>query len=168
MIQDADSTQLAIRPMRDADVDEVLAIDRQAFSLPWTERAYRFEIQHNPNSIALVAEVTPENGLPVVVGMAVTWVILDEAHIGTIAVRQDYRRQGIGEKLLVESLKIAAQRDATEALLEVRRSNLPAQKLYERYGFEVVGVRPRYYIDNHEDALLMTLKEIKKMIHEGH
>lgn len=167
MSQAESPARVAVRPMREADIDEVIAIDRQSFSLPWTERAYRFEIRDNPNAVALVAETTPAAGLPRVVGMIVTWIIVDEAHIGTIAVHRDYRRQGIGEKLLVASLELAAQRGASQALLEVRRSNLPAQKLYEQYGFEVVGVRPRYYVDNHEDALLMTLKSIEKAIREG-
>jgi ribosomal-protein-alanine N-acetyltransferase len=83
-------------------------------------------------------------------------VIVDEAHIGSLAVHPDYRRLGIARALLVRSLAAAAGRGATQATLEVRRSNLAAQALYRRFGFEVVGMRPRYYRDNQEDALLMT------------
>lgn len=146
-----------IRPMALGDVEAVYAVDRLSFSLPWTERAYRFEISENPNASPWVAEISLDDGTRQVVGMIVTWLIVDEAHVGTIAVHPDYRRQGIGERLLAVSLADAARRGAVQALLEVRRGNAAAQHMYARFGFAVVGVRPRYYRDNGEDALLMTL-----------
>jgi ribosomal-protein-alanine N-acetyltransferase len=142
--------------MRQEDVPVVHAIDAMSFQLPWPERSYRFELVENPNSELWVAEVQRAEGA-VVVGMIVLWVIIDEAHIGSLAVHPDYRRQGIAQALLVRSLQEAARRGATQATLEVRRSNLAAQALYHRFGFQVVGIRPRYYRDNHEDALLMTV-----------
>jgi hypothetical protein len=81
---------------------------------------------------------------------------VDEAHITTFAVRKTWRRQGVGERLLIALLALAEARGAREATLEVRPSNHPARRLYEKYGFAPVGVRPRYYSDDNEDALIMT------------
>ncbi len=82
--------------------------------------------------------------------------MVDEAHITTFAVHPAWRRQRIGERLLLAFLDVAVDRSAHEATLEVRLSNLPARKLYEKYGFRPVGLRPRYYSDDGEDALIMT------------
>jgi [ribosomal protein S18]-alanine N-acetyltransferase len=87
----------------------------------------------------------------------VIWLILDEAHVGTMAVHPDYRQRHIGQRILAEALAHARLCGATQALLEVRKTNIAAQKLYLSFGFEVVGLRRRYYEDNGEDALLMTL-----------
>ncbi len=149
-----------IRPMVLADVEAVYAIDRLSFSLPWTERSYRFEITENHNTSAWVAEVSLPGGAHRIAGMIVTWLVIDEAHVGTIAIHPDYRQMGIGRRLLATCLLAVAKKGALQALLEVRRSNLAAQKLYERFGFKEVGVRPRYYRDNGEDALLLTLETL--------
>jgi ribosomal-protein-alanine N-acetyltransferase len=151
---------VTIRPMVLADVEAVYNIDRLSFSLPWTERSYRYELIENSNSSAWVAEAALPDGSHRVVGMIVTWLIIDEAHVGTIAVHPDFRQLGIGRRLLAICLTAVAKKGATQALLEVRRGNLAAQKMYERFGFKVVGVRPRYYRDNGEDALLMTLEPL--------
>ena len=82
--------------------------------------------------------------------------MVDEAHITTFAVHPGWRRRGIGDRLLLELLDIALERGAREATLEVRLSNLPARRLYEKFGFRPVGLRPRYYTDDNEDALIMT------------
>jgi [ribosomal protein S18]-alanine N-acetyltransferase len=145
--------KILLRPMRLEDVEQVYAIDVASFSLPWSERSYRYELTENvQNSYLWVAETAGG-----VVGMIVMWIILDEAHIATIATRPDYRRRGVARRLLVQALAGARERKASLAMLEVRRNNLAAQKLYESFGFVVVGVRPRYYVDNMEDALLMNL-----------
>ncbi len=156
------STQVILRPMRLADVEAVHAIDALSFSLPWSERSYRFELTENHSASLYVAEHQVSETERWVVGMIATWLILDEAHIGTIAVHPDFRGHGIGRRLLAHCLYEMVSRGAEQAMLEVRRSNLTAQRLYERFGFEVVGIRPRYYHDNQEDALLMTLKRLDK------
>jgi ribosomal-protein-alanine N-acetyltransferase len=145
-----------IRPMRLADLAVVRAIDVLSFSLPWPESSYRFEVAENRNAIPLVVE--DEQGQ--VIGMSVTWVILDEAHVATIALHPDHRRRGLGRRLLAHGLLAAWERGARLAYLEVRRSNLAAQAMYADFGFFVAGERPRYYQDNREDALLMTLERI--------
>jgi ribosomal-protein-alanine N-acetyltransferase len=86
--------------------------------------------------------------------------MVDEAHITTFAVDPAWRRQGVGETLLLALLDLALGRHAREATLEVRLSNLPARRLYEKYGFRPVGLRPRYYSDNGEDALIMTTEPL--------
>jgi ribosomal-protein-alanine N-acetyltransferase len=88
------------------------------------------------------------------------WLMVDEAHITTFAVHPAWRRQRIGERLLLAFLDLARDRHAREATLEVRLSNLAARRLYEKYGFRPVGLRPRYYSDNNEDALIMTTEPL--------
>lgn len=149
-----------IRPMEPGDLDDVHAIDVLSFSLPWPERSFRFELTENPASRQWVAEVLDGQGRPRLAGMIVVWFIVDEAHIGTIAVHPDFRRRGIGRALLDHTLEHARQTGILKVFLEVRRGNLPALELYKRYGFTVEGIRPRYYHDTGEDALLMEL-EIK-------
>jgi ribosomal-protein-alanine N-acetyltransferase len=92
--------------------------------------------------------------------MIVVWMILDEAHIATIAVDPAYRGRAIGQRLMADGLQAAIGKGAVEATLEVRAGNLSAQRLYQRFRFEVVGKRPRYYRDNGEDALIMTVSRL--------
>lgn len=152
--------RVAIRPMQMSDLAQVHAIDQHSFSMPWPASAYEYEINENPYSLLWVAEVSPEGGAPMVVGIVVVWLILDEAHIASIAVRPDYRSQGIAQKLLITALRGAIQKGSQLATLEVRAQNLIAQRLYRRFKFEVIGRRVRYYRDNNEDALIMTLTRL--------
>jgi ribosomal-protein-alanine N-acetyltransferase len=92
--------------------------------------------------------------------MVVVWIMVDEAHIATIAIHPQFRGHGIGKKLLAETLRQSIQRGAILATLEVREHNLIAQKMYQKFGFEIVGRRLRYYQDNNEDAVLMTLRTL--------
>ncbi len=152
----APAQEIHTRRMLLSDLKTVHAIDALSFSLPWPESSYRFEVAENLNAIPLVLETAAGE----VIGMIVTWVIIDEAHIATIALLPAYRRMGLGKRLLAQSLLMAWERGARLAYLEVRRGNLAAQAMYYAFGFEVVGERPRYYQDNHEDALLLTLDRL--------
>ncbi len=143
-----------IRRMALADVPAVHEIDVLSFSLPWPERSFRFELTENPVSRAWVTEVDGK-----IAAMLVLWFIVDEAHIATIAVHPDFRRQGLGEQILLYALRAARSEGAQRAFLEVRAGNAAAQAMYKKYGFEVAGVRPGYYKDNNEDALLMNLEK---------
>jgi len=151
---------ITIREMRLADLTQVKEIDDLSFALPWPESAYRFEINDNPGSFLWVAEIELPSRR--IVGFIVVWLILDEAHIATIAVHPDFRGRGIGAQLLAHALQAAIQQGEKQATLEVRASNLVAQQLYRRFHFEVVGSRPRYYRDNQEDALIMTVGELNE------
>jgi ribosomal-protein-alanine N-acetyltransferase len=152
------SAPLRIRSMQLEDLAQVHAIDRHSFSLPWPESAYRYELLENQSSFLKVAEADLPDGNRLIVGVAVVWMILDEAHIATIAVHPDYRAQGIAKQMMVVVLQEAIRLGAHLATLEVREHNTAAQRLYHRFGFKVVGRRTRYYIDNQEDALIMTVK----------
>lgn len=153
-------SEIRLRPMRPEDIPQVHAIDRLSFSLPWPERSYRFEVNENSHASCWVAEMPVEQGGWRIVAMMVTWVIIDEAHIATIAVHPDFRRLGIGKLILAKGLLAAKERGALLAFLEVRQGNLAAQAMYASFGFEVTGTRPHYYQDNHEDAVLMTLEHL--------
>jgi ribosomal-protein-alanine N-acetyltransferase len=137
------------------DLPAVHAIERASFAVPWPDDAYRNEIRTNRLASYVVARLADD-----VVGFAGLWVMVDEAHVTTFAVHPGWRRRGVGERLLLALLDLAVGRQAREATLEVRLSNLPARKLYEKYGFRPVGIRPRYYSDNGEDALIMTTEAL--------
>ena len=141
--------------MTEADVPTVTALDKISFSLPWPERSFRFEVTDNPASRCWVAEVDGQ-----VVGMIVAWLFVDEVHVATIATHPDFRRQGIAQKLLIHTLRYTADEGAVSSFLEVRESNHAAQEMYRKFGYENTGRRKRYYKDNDEDAILMTLSPL--------
>ncbi|MGD0862682.1 MAG: ribosomal protein S18-alanine N-acetyltransferase [Candidatus Limnocylindrales bacterium] len=137
------------------DLGAVQEIERESFTTPWPPNAYRSELENNRLAHYIVARYEDR-----LVGFAGMWMMVDEAHITTFAVRKAWRRQGIGERLLLALLDLAKARGAREATLEVRPSNHPARRLYEKYGFALVGVRARYYTDDNEDALVMTTQAL--------
>jgi ribosomal-protein-alanine N-acetyltransferase len=142
--------------MTEADVPIVAELDKISFSLPWPERSFRFEVTDNPASRCWVAEVDGR-----VVGMIVAWLFVDEVHIATIATNPDFRRQGIAQELLTHTLRYTSDEGAVSSFLEVRESNIAAQEMYRKFGYESTGRRKRYYKDNNEDAILMTLSSIQ-------
>lgn len=146
---------IILRKMTLDDIEQVLAIDRMSFSLPWPERSFRFDLTDNPASRCWVAEIDGK-----VAGMIVAWLIVDEVHVATIATHPDFRRRGIAKKLLAHTLQHLREEGAQSSFLEVRASNFAAQEMYRKFGYEETGVRPRYYKDNDEDALLMTLESL--------
>lgn len=152
-----------IRRMTLADLDAVVALERLSFTDPWPYSSWRgmFEDPHARVWVVAtsVVEGTPEFVTPhtqKIIGALAVWLILDELHIGTIAVHPDYRRQGLGAVLLETGIRAGLAEGAKVVHLEVRKSNLSAQRLYERFGFKRVGERKRYYSDNREDAVLMS------------
>ena len=147
--------KVRIEPMRVADLPAVHAVERASFDTPWPPEAYRSELETNRLAQYMVVRVDDE-----IVGFGGMWLMVDEAHIITFAVHPAWRRQHIGERLLIAFLDLALERGAHEATLEVRLSNLPARRLYEKFGFRPVGLRPRYYSDNGEDALIMTTEPL--------
>jgi len=145
----------SIRKMTEADVPIVAELDKISFSLPWPERSFRFEVTDNPASRCWVAEADGR-----VVGMIVAWLFVDEVHIATLATHPDFRRQGIAQELLTHTLCYTSDEGAVSSFLEVRESNIVAQAMYRKFGYENTGRRKRYYKDNDEDAILMTLMKI--------
>jgi ribosomal-protein-alanine N-acetyltransferase len=156
----SNSDVILIRHMRSDDLEQVHALDKMSFSMPWPESSYRYELFENPGSLLWVAEVQETGGALQVVGMVVVWLVVDEAHIATIAVHPDYRGRGIAQELLCASLVESIERGMRSATLEVRAHNLAAQRLYRRFRFGEAGLRPRYYRDNFEDALIMTADKL--------
>ncbi|MBI2844874.1 MAG: ribosomal protein S18-alanine N-acetyltransferase [Armatimonadetes bacterium] len=136
------------------DIHRVMEIERLSFSTPWHESAYLTELV-NRSAYYVVARVDDE-----IVGYSGMWVIMDEAHITTIAVHPNYRGLKIGEQLLVAILEEAQRRGARRATLEVRESNNLAQNLYHKYGFVAAAIRRGYYSDNAENAVVMWVDDI--------
>jgi [ribosomal protein S18]-alanine N-acetyltransferase len=140
-----------LRPLALADLEDVLAIDALAFPTPTKASLFRHEL--TGNAMANYQALTGENGR--FLGYAGYWLLANEGHISTIAVHPDWRGRGLGELLLLNMLHLQCQQQAILSTLEVRRSNRTAQALYQKYGYELVGERRRYY-KNGEDALLLT------------
>ncbi len=160
------AAEVLIRRMTPADLQAVLAIDRQSFPIPWSENTYRHELNNVRSTRLLVAEVKHRLRKRVV-GYVGFWYVVDEAHISTLAVAPEFRGRGIGRRLLRAALDMAVQMGCRRATLEVRPSNEIAIGLYRSCGFQVVGRRPRYYRDNNEDALIMTLEPIEGLAYGG-
>jgi len=151
-----DVLPLLVQDMTLADIDAVQEVERASFTSPWPANAFKHELTQNRHARYVVAR---RGGR--VIGYAGLWNAVGEAHITTFAVHPDARRERVGERLLLRLFEIAAELAKSMAegrmalTLEVRASNLPAQKLYEKYGFRRAGVRRRYYSDNSEDAIIM-------------
>src|SRR5690242_5419199 len=125
-----------IRKMTLEDVPAVIDLDHKSFSLPWPERSFRFELTANPASRCWVAELDGK-----VVGMIVVWLIVEEAHVATLATHPEFRRQGIGTQLLSHALLQLMNEGAQSSFLEVRESNTNAQDMYRKFGYEASGRR---------------------------
>ena len=143
------ATAVVLRPMQREDVARVMEIERECFPTPWNESAYLTEIA-NRSAYYIVACIDSQ-----IVGYGGQWVIIDEAHITTLGVSGAHRGQKIGEQVLVALLEEAIRHNARRATLEVRESNVVAQNLYRKYGFQPAAIRRGYYTDNHENALVM-------------
>jgi len=160
--------------MRPEDIADIVAIDRMAFDLPWSDRSYRYEVMESTYSHMVTLEYTGDkpaagwwqrlwsrNGKRAsahIVGYGGLWRIMDEAHISTIATHPNWRGRGWGEILLAGMIRRAITLGASYIVLEVRVSNHIAQNLYNKYEFQVAGVKPQYYRNNNEDAYDMRLQ----------
>lgn len=144
---------VTIEPMAIADLVWVLEIERHSFPSPWSEESFRHELQRNPYASLFVVRVSR---IPGVVGYASVWIVDKELRINNIAIHRKSRRQGIGTLLLAFLFDHASRDGCMEATLEVRPSNVPALRVYARAGFHAVGRRRGYYLDTHEDAVIMS------------
>ena len=147
-----------LRLMSQEDIPQVTEIDREAFPTLWPPANYQLELK---NGLAYYIVACDEGAGHYVMGFAGLWMLVEEAHITNIAVREKHRRQGIGEALLIAIIELAIELGANLITLEVRASNSEAQKLYTRYGFVRVRLRRGYYTDNREDAVLMSVEDVK-------
>jgi ribosomal-protein-alanine N-acetyltransferase len=141
-----------IEPFSSPDeIDEVLAVERASFTNPWTREMYLSELKNEGVSFLFVAR--DDGGK--LIGFCSFWRVFEEVHINNLAVDPGHRRQGVAASLLTHVLAEAPRLGATRALLEVRRSNGEARRLYERFGFSVAGTRRNYYSQPVEDALVL-------------
>ena len=136
--------------MRVKDIDAVLNIEHQSFTTPWSRESFYNELTNNQFAVYIVLEEDDQ-----VVGYCGVWVVIDEAHITNIAILPEYRGRKWGEALLKKLVETSKKLGAIKITLEVRVSNLVAQALYRKLGFEDGAIRKRYYTDNQEDALVM-------------
>lgn len=142
--------RMEIREMELGDIDRILEIESECFSTPWSRRSFEMEIKENLLAKYIVAEYDGK-----VVGYAGIWMIIDEGHITNIAVSKDFRGLGIGKFLMIALVDYCKKSKIRNMTLEVRESNKIAQNLYKKMGFEDCGIRPDYYTDNHENAVIM-------------
>lgn len=144
---------MTVRYMEIDDLDQVMEIERDSFSVPWTREGF-FTFLTRKDSMFLVAEEKDR-----ILGYCGILMVLDEADVTNVAVRKDRRKEGIGGFLMKSLLLLAQEQGIAVVHLEVRESNEPARRLYERLGFVTDGRRKNYYTDPDEDAVLMSRKE---------
>ncbi len=144
--------------LRKEYIDSLYALECLSFPVPWTKQAFENELENeNACYVLLLDEDT-------VIGYCAFWQAADMADITNVAVHPDYRRQGLGKKILNRILQEAHTRSITQLFLEVRVSNTPAQALYTACGFQLVGMRKKYYADNGEDAVIMMREQPCKIL----
>lgn len=147
---------LRFEALSEPRIPQILEVEKASNPLPWSENSFKHELT-NPQSIFLLAINEGK-----VIGFAGVWLCIDEAHVTTIAVSPEFRRQGIGKKLMLQLLDKSVEAGMTCATLEVRASNKEAIAMYEALGFETVAQRKKYYPDNQETALIMWKHSLPK------
>ncbi len=151
----------SVTPLTDPrDLDAVIAIEAESFTNPWTREMYEAELGNGGVSHFMLARGSDDG----VVGFCSYWRVVDEVHINNLAVLPAFRRRGIGRALLQRILVEAAREGATRALLEVRRSNEEARRLYESIGFTVAGIRRQYYSHPTEDAVVLWREHLDRLV----
>jgi ribosomal-protein-alanine N-acetyltransferase len=156
--------RLEVRRMRQDDLDEVMLIERAAFRHPWSPELFRRELEHDWSTILVAVEPltsAPGKGSERLIAFLIYWLVHDEVHVLNVAVSPEHRRKGVARLLMAETERRAHQAGAALMTLEVRRSNQAALDLYREFDYRAVGVRPNYYVDEGEDAIVM-VKELKR------
>ncbi len=144
------------RKMAEADLDQVVKIEAAAYGeVHWTRDNFLAEIKNSVGNYRVLVKNNTE-----VLGYIGGWIVIDEMHVTTVATAQEYLRKGVAETLLAYAIFYAMQNRVKCLTLEVRISNVKAQKLYEKYDFKHQGIRKRYYEDNHEAALILWTENI--------
>ncbi|HUT16381.1 MAG TPA: ribosomal protein S18-alanine N-acetyltransferase [Anaerolineae bacterium] len=161
---DTERIPFVVEEMLLDDVPAVVAIEERVFAVPWPAYAFEYELKYNHRGRFLVVRLqeplaSSQESVPLL-GYGGLWLMGDEAHLCTLAVHPNWRRRGLGELLLTHLIGHATADNADMLTLEVRASNTAAQQLYEKYGFRALGLRKRYYSDNHEDAIRMSTQPL--------
>jgi ribosomal-protein-alanine N-acetyltransferase len=147
-----------IAKMQPADMADVVAVERASYAAGWPSTAFERELTQNAMARYVVLRDGDRSRIK---GFAGLWLMVDEAHVVTVAVLPEVRRRGYGRALVHGLMAIAVGHEMAMATLEVRESNTAARALYRTYGFYEVGERKKYYSDNHEDAVIMTTEDIQ-------
>jgi ribosomal-protein-alanine N-acetyltransferase len=142
-------TPITIRRMNEMDIDGVLAVEQQSFTVPWSRAGFVAEMKNELSYYLVMVESGK------IIGYAGMWIIVDEAHVTNVAIAPEHRGQKLGEKLMAALIEHAKSRGAVSMTLEVRTTNTVAQSLYAKFGFASRGIRRNYYTDTQEDALIM-------------
>lgn len=148
--------KVELREMQEDDIEGVREIEKKSFSSPWSKESFLYELYQNKLAKYIVLEY--DGSIVAYVGL---WLIHEDIHITNIAVDPEHRDKGLGKKLLKFLILYAKSKGYKYITLEVRPSNETAVKLYEKLGFKTIGVRPSYYRDNGEDAILMQLRILR-------
>lgn len=143
---------MRIRPMQESDLEKIMIIEHASFSSPWSLHAFVSELKENEYARYFCLELEGQ-----IIGYMGLWFILEEGHITNVAIAPDHRGKRRGEILMQSVIQMMVKEGMERMTLEVRASNVQAQRLYERLGFVTAGVRKGYYSDNREDALIMWL-----------
>ncbi|WP_338865892.1 ribosomal protein S18-alanine N-acetyltransferase [Myxococcus stipitatus] len=146
----------SIRRMTMDDLAAVMALEQAAFKNPWSAELLKRELEHEWSTILLVEEPR-ETVPPLLLGLAIFWIVHDEVHVLNVATAPQHRRRGVARAVMEEVLERGRGRRCSLATLEVRKSNEAAIQLYRSFGFRPVGIRPNYYADEREDAVVMVL-----------
>jgi ribosomal-protein-alanine N-acetyltransferase len=148
--------ELTLRAMEERDLDAIVELEKLSFPTPWSRQSFESELFRNSHARYAVAEYQR-----CVIGYGGMWLVCDETHVTNIAVHPTFRGRGVGRLLLRTMMLTATMLGATRMLLEVRPSNRVAQKLYFAHGFRPVGVRPKYYSNDGEDALILQCDQME-------
>lgn len=155
-----DYDQFRFCKMRIADLDQLMPIEEYSFPTPWKRAMYEHDLTENEHSRFYVIKHTGTQELAAYIG---SWFIADEVHIGTVATKREYRGWRLAEQLVAYTALQGMNEGLAYIILEVRINNRPAIRLYERLGFERVGLRKGYYSDTGEDAILMTCSDLQAL-----
>lgn len=145
-----------IRQMAAEDLSAVMLLEQASFKNHWSQDLLKRELQHEWSTILLVEEEREADG-PELLGLAIFWIVHDEVHVLNVATAPKHRRRGVARAVMDEVLARGRAKRCTLATLEVRKSNEAALQLYRAFGFRPVGIRPNYYVDEGEDAVVMVL-----------
>jgi ribosomal-protein-alanine N-acetyltransferase len=152
--------RIEIVPMRLSDLDQVMEIERASFAAPWSRQVFIEELERDWARVdVLVDRTAPPTRAPAqrVIGFVNYWLVRDEVHILNVATQPSERQKGHGARLVAHVIEFARRHACRYVTLEVRRGNVAALKLYRTYGFRAVGLRPNYYVEEREDAIVMVL-----------
>lgn len=148
--------EVVVQKMTSNDIDDVSEVEKLSFKTPWSKEAFENEISGNLIARYVVAKMDGR-----IIGYGGMWLIIDEGHVTNVAVHPDFRGMHIGDLIISALINLANKEGAAAMTLEVRRTNYIAQNLYKKYGFEPYGIRPKYYADSGEDAVIMWKKDVQ-------